>query len=187
MRLLVLFAVAAGIWVMRDRLSDPVVASDAKGRAKPAGASVPKARAALNLSEELCQTRPAVARRATFIAAVEADPFTEQSARVQVAQVVAKVVVAPVVEVVAPPPVAPPPPPPPPPLPKVPFRYLGMVNEKGEPAKVFLALGGALLTARAGDSLEGGFRLDSISTRELVFTHLQQQKAVRFGIDGEPQ
>jgi hypothetical protein len=30
--------------------------------------------------------------------------------------------------------------------------------------------------------LEGGFRLDSISGQELVFTHMQQQKTLRLSV-----
>ena len=43
----------------------------------------------------------------------------------------------------------------------------------------------ALITARPGDTLDGGFRLDALTTRELTFTHLATQKTVRMAIEGE--
>jgi hypothetical protein len=62
---------------------------------------------------------------------------------------------------------------------------MGMVNDPGTPASVFLILGTTLITAHPGDTLEGGFRLESVSPRELVFQHPQHQQAVRLSVDGE--
>jgi hypothetical protein len=82
-------------------------------------------------------------------------------------------------------PVAPPPPPPPAP-PRLPYRFVGLLAEAGQPATVFLALGEQLIQARAGETLEGGFRLESIAARELVFLHLQRNLTVRLPVEGEP-
>ena len=68
----------------------------------------------------------------------------------------------------------------------LPYRFYGVYNEPGKPAMVFLGLGGALLHARAGDTLEGGFRLEAIGRRELSFVHLQQNVTLRMPIDGDP-
>ena len=60
-----------------------------------------------------------------------------------------------------------------------------VMRSKGTASSVFLALGPALITARPGDTLDGGFRLDALTTRELTFTHLATQKTVRMAIEGE--
>jgi hypothetical protein len=62
---------------------------------------------------------------------------------------------------------------------------MGMVNDPGAPASVFLILGTTLITAHPGESLEGGFRLESVSPRELVFQHPLHKQAVRLSVDGE--
>ena len=67
----------------------------------------------------------------------------------------------------------------------MPYRFVGLLQEKGTASSVFLALGPALITARPGDTLDGGFRLDALTTRELTFTHLATQKTVRMAIEGE--
>ncbi len=74
--------------------------------------------------------------------------------------------------------VAPPPPPPvveappaPPPLPVLPYTYMGSLAASANgPAQVFLVYNERLLVAKAGDLLEGGYRLDQIGERELSFS-----------------
>lgn len=84
--------------------------------------------------------------------------------------------------VVAPPPPAPPPPPPPPVLP---YRFVGLLDDKGAvKPRVFLSLGDKLLIVSAGDALEGGFRLDAITAQELVFTHVQNNVTLRLDVQG---
>lgn len=84
-----------------------------------------------------------------------------------------------------PPPPAPPAPPPAPVLPTLPYRFVGLLDEgAGAKPRVFLSLGDKLLVASAGESLEGGFRLDAISGQELVFTHLQQNITLRLSVQG---
>jgi Tfp pilus assembly protein PilN len=63
---------------------------------------------------------------------------------------------------------------------------MGMLNESGAPSSVFLSLGGVLITASPGDTLEGGYRLEKIAPRELTFMQLQQNQIVRLAIEGEP-
>lgn len=90
-----------------------------------------------------------------------------------------------VVAVVAPPVVQPEAPPPPPPL-QLPYKFLGMYAEKTGAPSVFLALGERLIVAKSGDTVEGGFRLQSVSARELTFVHVQQNVTLRMSVDGGP-
>jgi hypothetical protein len=183
--LVALSALAAGIWLMRDRLVTPDADTPTRAPQRTAARATATGAARFDPAAELCKTPAQLPRRQLISGVHVFDPFTARAREVAVTRVVAKVVEPPPPAPPPPPPPAPPPAPPPPP--RLPYRYLGMVNEKNAPAQVFLALGGALITAKVGDTLEGGFRLDSIAPRELVFTHLQQQVAVRFGIDGEKQ
>lgn len=79
-------------------------------------------------------------------------------------------------------PVAPPPvlPPPPPMAPPVPFTFVGKWSEDGREA-VFLERGSQLVTAHAGDTLPGGWRLDAVGPEGLTFTYvsLNQQRTLR--------
>lgn len=88
--------------------------------------------------------------------------------------------------VVAPPQALPPAPPPVPPL-QLPYRYLGGYAEKTGLPKVFLALGERVLVAAAGDTVEGGYRLETISASELTFVHAEQDVTLRLGIQGGPR
>ena len=84
--------------------------------------------------------------------------------------------------VVTPPPPAPPAPPPPPVLP---YRFVGLLDDKGAvKPRVFLSLGDKLLIVSAGEALEGGFRLDAITAQELVFTHIQNNVTLRLDVQG---
>jgi hypothetical protein len=68
-------------------------------------------------------------------------------------------------------------------LPTLPYRFVGLLDEgKAAKPRVFLALGDKLIVADTGQVLEGGFRLDSISGQELVFTHMQQQKTLHLSV-----
>jgi hypothetical protein len=89
--------------------------------------------------------------------------------------------------------VEPPPPPaapvvaPPPPPPTLPYKFVGMLETlPSARPQVFLSVGDKLLVAAAGDSLEGGFRLEAIKPTELVFIHVQQGVTVRMPLSGAP-
>ncbi|CAD5373345.1 conserved hypothetical protein [Rubrivivax sp. A210] len=180
-RLFILVTLALALWWARDRLLPAEVAAPVRAAARaprPALAAAP-ARPALPTA-----VKPATAelpQRGAFGVRAAGDPFASIDAAAPVARAVA--VAAPPAPPPPPPAVAPPPPAPPGP----PYRYLGALSEKGQPPSVFLALGPAVIQARAGDSLEGGWRLDSIAARELVFTHTVQKRSARMGVDGEPQ
>lgn len=174
LRLLLLVAAVVALWWVREPGTDDLVA----------GARGPRARAVAAPPADLCTTPAQVPERTVLVARGTRDPFTGQSlAAAAPAARTRAAAPAPVAVVVAAPP--PPPPPPPAPLPRVPYRFVGLLQEKGTASSVFLALGPSLVTARAGDTLDGGFRLDALTTRELTFTHLATQKTVRMAIEGE--
>ena len=172
-RLALLLALVPALWWWRDaRMADSDVR--AAPRASPVAGPASRAPVPGPGADDVCVVPAALPQRAKFALLSAAGPFSEppaplprQAARSE-----------------APPPVASEPPPPPPP--KLPYRFYGVYNEPGKPAMVFLGLGAALIHARAGDTLEGGFRLESIGRRELSFVHVQQNVTLRMPIDGEP-
>ncbi len=73
-----------------------------------------------------------------------------------------------------PPPPAPPPkplPPPPPKAPPLPFTYLGKFQDAALPV-IFLVRGDRVLTVRAGDVIEGTYRVDGIVGATLGLTYM---------------
>ena len=80
-------------------------------------------------------------------------------------------------------PVAPAPVLPPPPMaPPIPFTFVGAWHEEGQET-VFLERGGQLITTHAGETLPGGWRLDTVAPEGLTFTYvsLNQQRTLRIG------
>lgn len=76
-------------------------------------------------------------------------------------------------------------PPPPPPAPTLPYRYLGQIAEPdGKDARVFLLLGEQVLIARAGDTLEGGWRLAAIQPQLLRFERPSDHLPLTLATDG---
>jgi hypothetical protein len=74
--------------------------------------------------------------------------------------------------------VAPPPPPPPPPVvappptaPPLPFTYLGRYQDGGK-SEIFLVKDDRVLTVKAGDIIEGNYRVDGIVGAKLELTYL---------------
>lgn len=171
-RLLILVSLAFVIWIARDALLKGVATGAGPAVTTTAIAGPATRAAAAAIDAAVCTTPQSLPQRGLFSAA-GADPFSSLQR-----------------ELPRPPPPPPvavvvPPPPPPPPAPRLPYRYYGTVKEKGLPPTVFLALGGSLIQAKAGDVLEGGYRLESIAPHELVFVHLQQNLTLRLGVDGE--
>ena len=70
-----------------------------------------------------------------------------------------------------PPPPAKPLPPPPPSAPPVPFTYLGRYDDSAKPV-IFLVRGDRVLLVRAGDVIEGTYRVDGIAGSALGLTYL---------------
>jgi hypothetical protein len=180
MRLLALVGLALALWAVRSQL-----VGDADALVSPRAARAPVAAAPRDVdpSQQICSTPGALPVRAAFAAKGATDPFAAYAPPAPPAPRVAQAPPPPPVVVIAPPP-APPVAPAPPVLP---YRFLGAVREPGVAPRVFLARGEALITAQAGDTLDGGFRLESVAPRELVFMHLQQQRTVRLAVEGEPQ
>ncbi len=124
----------------------------------------------------------ALAVRGAVDVAATRDPFDANPWVVKRAPVVATtalVAPAPVPEVQATPALPLPAPPP-----QLPYRFLGTYAEKADSPSVFLAMGDRLIIAKAGDTLDGGFRLDTVSARELTFTHIQQNVTLRLSVTG---
>lgn len=72
----------------------------------------------------------------------------------------------------SPPPIAAPAAPPPAPTaPPLPYKYLGQLREQGRTV-VFLARGDAPVMAKAGEVIDGDYRVERISETEVEFTYL---------------
>ncbi|MBB5020336.1 hypothetical protein HNQ59_003655 [Chitinivorax tropicus] len=69
----------------------------------------------------------------------------------------------------------PPPPPPPPPVPSgpppLPFAYLGKL-QRGSQLDIYLDFQGQNLIAHVGETVAGGYRLDSVDAAGIHFTYL---------------
>jgi hypothetical protein len=86
----------------------------------------------------------------------------------------------------SPPPPPPPPPvaaapvtpvdPGPPPAPPFPYQLIGRMEEAGAPAQALLASGNRSLAAKAGDVIDGQWRVDSVGPNGLALTWLPGQQ-----------
>lgn len=74
-----------------------------------------------------------------------------------------------------------PPPPPPPQAPPLPFRHLGHWAENGQ-RTLLLVQGDQPLAVRPGQTLPGGWRVDTISEHAVVFTYLPLGLQTTLGI-----
>jgi len=86
-----------------------------------------------------------------------------------------------------PPPPAPPPPPPPPPpptAPSLPFKFVGMIEQKSDRPAAFLAKGDALHIVRVGDVVDSTYRVDSLSPTQIVVTYLPLNQRQSLSVDG---
>ena len=133
----------------------------AKRPAAPAATSVPRPPA----------PAPSLATRPEIPPAAATDPFVA-------------------VSFVPPPPPAPvvvAPPPPPPPAPKappLPFTFVGLLERgAGKPA-AFLARGEALLVVSEGDTVESDYRVESLSSTEVVLTYLPLRERQKLIVTG---
>jgi hypothetical protein len=85
---------------------------------------------------------------------------------------------------VPPPPPKPTPPPPPAP-PPLPFKYLGKLLDDGK-LTVFISNQDKNYAVKAGDTLEGAYRVDSVEAQRVLFTYLplnMQQTLVIGGVN----
>lgn len=74
-----------------------------------------------------------------------------------------------------------PPPPPPPQAPPLPFKYLGHWEENGRKS-LLLVQGEQPVPIQPGQTLPGGWRVDSISEHAVVFTYLPLDLQTTLGI-----
>lgn len=74
-----------------------------------------------------------------------------------------------------------PPPPPPPQAPPLPFRHLGHWDENGQQT-LLLVQGEQPVAVRPGQTLPGGWRVDTISEHAVVFTYLPLGLQTTLGI-----
>lgn len=79
-----------------------------------------------------------------------------------------------------PPKAVPPPPPAPPPLP---FSYMGKLQEEGR-LTVFLTKQDRNYAVKAGDTLDGAYRVDSVEAQRVVFTYLPLNMQQTLAIGG---
>jgi hypothetical protein len=71
---------------------------------------------------------------------------------------------------------APAPPPPPPTAPPVPFRFVGLLEEKSSKPAAFIAKGDALYVVHVGDVVESTYRVESFNSAQVVVTYLPLQQ-----------
>jgi hypothetical protein len=86
-----------------------------------------------------------------------------------------------------PPPAAaalPPPPPPAPTAPPVPFRFVGLIEEKAAKPAAFIAKGEALFVVHVGDVVESTYRIESFNSAQVVITYLPLQQRQTIEVTG---
>ena len=172
MRLISGAAVAVSLWSAWILYSPKEGSAAETGRRlRPANRAAPAALA----REETPDPTKVLPVRSTVAVAAMRNPFEARPwiVKREPPKAVA-VIAAPVVEPAAPPP------------PQLPYRFLGMYAEKTGATSVFLAIGERLIVAKSGDAVEGGFRLQTVSARELTFVHVQQNVTLRMSVDGGP-
>lgn len=85
-----------------------------------------------------------------------------------------------------PPPAAlpPPPPPPPPQAPPVPFRFVGLIEEKSAKPAAFIAKGDALFVVHVGDVVDTNYRVESFNSAQVVVTYLPLKQRQTIEVTG---
>jgi hypothetical protein len=79
------------------------------------------------------------------------------------------------------------PPPPPPSAPSLPFRFIGMLEQKSDRPTAFLAKGEALHVVRVGDVIDNMYRIESLSPAQVVLTYLPlDQRQTLSVVGGQP-
>jgi hypothetical protein len=75
-------------------------------------------------------------------------------------------------------------PPPPPSAPAMPFRFIGMLEQKSDRPTAFLAKGEALLVVRVGDVIDSMYRIESLSPAQVVVTYLPLNQRQTLSVAG---
>jgi hypothetical protein len=76
------------------------------------------------------------------------------------------------------------PPPPPPTAPPVPFRFVGLLEEKSAKPAAFIAKGEALYVVHVGDVVESTYRVESFNSAQVVVTYLPLQQRQTIEVNG---
>lgn len=76
------------------------------------------------------------------------------------------------------------PPPPPPVAPPVPFRFVGLIEEKAAKPAAFIAKGDALFVVHVGDVVESTYRIESFNSAQVVITYLPLQQRQTIDVTG---
>jgi hypothetical protein len=76
------------------------------------------------------------------------------------------------------------PPPPPPTAPPVPFRFVGLIEEKSAKPAAFIAKGEALYVVHVGDVVETNYRVESFNSAQVVVTYLPLQQRQTIEVTG---
>jgi len=74
--------------------------------------------------------------------------------------------------------------PPPPTAPPVPFRFVGLLEEKASKPAAFIAKGDALYVVRVGDVVENTYRVESFNSAQVVVTYLPLQQRQTIEVTG---
>jgi hypothetical protein len=77
-----------------------------------------------------------------------------------------------------------PPPAPPPTAPPVPFRFVGLIEEKTAKPAAFIAKGDALFVVHVGDVVESTYRVESFDSAQVVVTYLPLQQRQTIEVTG---
>jgi hypothetical protein len=76
------------------------------------------------------------------------------------------------------------PPPPPPTAPPIPFRFVGLIEEKSAKPAAFIAKGEALYVVHVGDVVETNYRVESFNSAQVVVTYLPLQQRQTIEVTG---
>jgi hypothetical protein len=74
--------------------------------------------------------------------------------------------------------------PPPPTAPPVPFKFVGLIEEKAAKPAAFIAKGDALFVVHVGDVVENTYRVESFNSAQVVVTYLPLQQRQTIEVTG---
>jgi len=73
---------------------------------------------------------------------------------------------------------------PPPSAPPVPFRFVGLIEEKSAKPAAFIAKGDALFVVHVGDVVESTYRVESFNSAQVVVTYLPLKQRQTIEVTG---
>ena len=159
----VLALALAGIWLVKER-DGPSALARARAQAKAYPAADPPSVEDARIPELKLERLALRAQRDT-----DADPFNARSWEALAAEEPRRNA---------------PPPPPPPRAPPLPFRFMGKLID-GDGVAVFLTTGERNWVVRAGDTIDGTYRVQAIGEQKMTLTYLALQIPQELAI-GEP-